>query len=272
MPKGGHLLTPRRSAEKLIEKTFNSFAAKSRAGYLGIESLKRIAKTDPDFTRRAAAVQCLQACEYPDIADYEAALVGDKSLNQLRELGLNTSAIKKFKIKIKNTTNANGDITTERTADMELHQRAGESLDRIMDRTGGRPRVSVDLAAQAGPPEIPSVDLSALSPAELETMLALVEKANAPRPDPDAPRPANAVVTTPAPNAPPPTRIVEPGETLIDSPEAAGSRAETRPAGDSLALRLQQQRLLKMPLPVPAGNPREERLASKLLRKYGHQI
>ena len=74
--------------------------------------------------RRQAAIRMLQMLEHPDLADYEDLLHGQVTLKQLRDAGVATDAIKKFK-------------PTKDGIEIELHNRSGEEFDRILNRTLG---------------------------------------------------------------------------------------------------------------------------------------
>jgi hypothetical protein len=95
--------------------------------------LRRIAKHDPEPARRAAALWLIRLSEVPDLAEFEEFLLGKKTLAQLREEGKDTSMLKKAKISSKGV-------------EIELHDRSGEAIDRIADRTDGKPSQAVEVS------------------------------------------------------------------------------------------------------------------------------
>ena len=71
-------------------------------------------------------MELLRPIETPDLGDYEPHMTGEKTLGQLRKDGVDTGVLKKV------TPNEHG-------VGVELHDRSGESLDRVCDRTYGKP-------------------------------------------------------------------------------------------------------------------------------------
>jgi hypothetical protein len=84
------------------------------------------------WTRRAAAERILRTLETGDVADFLPVVEGKKTLKELRDEGINTEVVKKIK-------------PSEHGVEIELHDRAGADVDRIMDRTDGRPKQTVDV-------------------------------------------------------------------------------------------------------------------------------
>jgi hypothetical protein len=98
--------------------------------------LRRIvARAKDPWLKRAAALRILRMLENPDLADYQDALDGIQTLQEARELGVRTDAVKKFHRKV--TTTRTGEEVVE--TEIELHDRAGIEFDRLCDRTEGRP-------------------------------------------------------------------------------------------------------------------------------------
>lgn len=96
------------------------------------------------WPKRAAAERVVRTMEYGDLADMESILDGSVSLKQLRAYGINTEVIKKIKVKKTVEYDDEGDPVSEQTErEVELHDRAGDDFDRVMDRTEGRPRQEV---------------------------------------------------------------------------------------------------------------------------------
>lgn len=91
--------------------------------------------------RRAAARRCLLLIENPDMADFATLIDGVETLEEVRSRGIDTSQIRKLKHKAFTTE----DGTTEKSCEIELHDRSGENFDRICDRTNGRPRQELEV-------------------------------------------------------------------------------------------------------------------------------
>jgi hypothetical protein len=98
------------------------------------EQLQKVA-TDPLTPQpiQVAAIFHLQSAEYPDLATFEPYLNGTKSLAQLREEGVSTSAVKKAKAKTVADDNGNPVVTRE----IELFDRNREAADLIIRHTAG---------------------------------------------------------------------------------------------------------------------------------------
>ncbi len=89
---------------------------------------------------RAAAERILRTVDAVSIADFEPYCQGKCSLKDLQEQGVNVDALRK----VKQTTKSDGSVTRE----VELFDRAGEELDRIMDRTIGKPAQAVQVSGE----------------------------------------------------------------------------------------------------------------------------
>jgi hypothetical protein len=127
----------RKSAGATIKEQFNWLAEQD----LNEAEVRKIARDKSlPWTRRAAAERILRTLEAGDLADMEPALRGEKDLTTLRSEGVNTEIVKKIKVKTRVTPD--GEEVIER--EMELHDRAGTDIDRILDRTEGKPAQSVD--------------------------------------------------------------------------------------------------------------------------------
>lgn len=66
--------------------------------------------------------------EAGDLADFSPLLSGEKTLEDLRAASLNTEVVKKLKY-------------TKDGPEIELRDRAGADVDRISDRTDGKPKL-----------------------------------------------------------------------------------------------------------------------------------
>lgn len=99
------------------------------------------------WTKRAAAERMLRTLESGDLADFTAVTRGEKTLDELRAAGVNTAVVKKVKVKRRTIRAGDEVIGEEVEGEVELHDRAGDDFDRILDRTIGKP-APADLADQ----------------------------------------------------------------------------------------------------------------------------
>ena len=128
-PKG------RTTAGALVREWFNWIAEKQ----LSESQLRELVgnKSTP-VPKRAAAIQWLRSSRFGDMADFEPFLAGVVDLQTLRKGGLPTDMVKKVTVKVRVMTN--GDQVTQREIELYDPKIAGEALDRIMDRTEGKPQ------------------------------------------------------------------------------------------------------------------------------------
>ena len=132
-----------RPAGAYVREWYNALAHKG----LTEPELRRIAvDTKAPWTKRSAAQQILRTMGVGEVADFEPWLNGEERLQELRNRGIATDNIKKAKIK--KTPTANG-VIIER--EIELHDRAGGALDRIADRTEGKPTQAVQVTGDGVP-------------------------------------------------------------------------------------------------------------------------
>jgi hypothetical protein len=75
--------------------------------------------------RRAAAIELLALLEIPDIADFQPLLEGKKTFVELRDAGINTRLIKRFK-------------KGEHGPELELHDRASSRFVQVVEQTDGQ--------------------------------------------------------------------------------------------------------------------------------------
>lgn len=124
---------------------------------------------DPDapWAKRAAAQRALRTIQMPDLADFEPYAKGDVSLQDLRAAGIDTSMLKKAKVKNRKVFSGGPDDAPEELVEreIELKDPAGEEFDRIADRTEGRPTQRVDLKHE------PSIRTPADGEAEADQLL-----------------------------------------------------------------------------------------------------
>ncbi len=234
-------------------QNLNKIVAKMRKGRMTHDDLMKMARPggDPDPTMVVAAKIILEAEARADPADFEKVISGMMTLDELRATGVDTSVVKKLRMRSK--TGLSGD--TEEIVELELKD-TGEAIDRFLDRTIGKARTTAEVTLHT-PDQVPTLDLSNLSPSELETMLKLAEKAQT-VPAPEQPQDAQAVVTNPQI---PRQQIIDSEEVLVDIPEERP--APPRPA----PLRTYE---FQIPMPVvPTGNSQKESVISRMLRQYG---
>lgn len=102
------------------------------------------------WAKRTAAERMLRTLEAGDLADFQPYLHGAKTLEELRAAGVNTEIVKKCKVKVRTL----GDGTTETEREVELFDRAGADFDRVLDRTEGKPRQTVELESSGVAPQV----------------------------------------------------------------------------------------------------------------------
>lgn len=131
-PKGVSANAKGRPSAGAVEQEFlNQFAVSD----LDEEAIVAISKNKREpVAKRAAALRYLRQIENPDLADYQPLLKGEMTLQELRESGVSTEAIKKLK---------HGEYGLE----IELQDRSGQDFDRIMDRTVGKPTQAIDVTS-----------------------------------------------------------------------------------------------------------------------------
>jgi hypothetical protein len=71
-------------------------------------------------------------------------LKGKMEVDELRETGVNTEVIKKFRLNRRVLCRGAEAIGEEITSEIELHDRAGQEFDRIVEKTDGKDRQPVD--------------------------------------------------------------------------------------------------------------------------------
>lgn len=178
----------RKTAGATVDEWWNYLSAQNPTE----DELRKIARDKKaDWNRRSAANQMLRTLECPDIADYAGLLRGENRLEDLRAMGVNTEVVKKFKQKTRTTTARDGTGEVEEVVDREIefYDRSGESLDRVCDRTNGKPNQSMDVKMQTSHKEETHRTMNAVlsDPAAYNAAVLIAEKANGgiaePKPD-----------------------------------------------------------------------------------------
>jgi hypothetical protein len=120
------------------------------------ESQLRVLAKDPDepCSRRMAAIRILRSIESGDLADFEDLISGKVDLKTLREKGISTDVVKKFKQKSRVVPVGDGETEEVVEREIELHDRSGDDFDRILDRTIGKPSQAVDVTTGGMPLQI----------------------------------------------------------------------------------------------------------------------
>lgn len=130
----------RKTAGAYVREWLNVLAEKE----LSESELRAIARDKAaPWTKRTAAERILRTLEAGDLADMEPVLDGVETLTDLRNRGINTEVVKKMKVKTRTTDDGAREVDRE----IELHDRAGEDFDRILDRTLGKPAQAIDVTS-----------------------------------------------------------------------------------------------------------------------------
>jgi hypothetical protein len=142
------------------------------------EDLRRIGRNRKETSaRRSAAERVLRLMEAPDLADFAGLLRGENNLEDLRAMGVNTEAVKKFKQKTRRVPIGEGETEEVIEREIELYDRAGSDFDRVLDRTAGKPAQAIQITGENGGPVQIAYDLSKLSKEELLTLRQISAKA-----------------------------------------------------------------------------------------------
>lgn len=133
----------RRSVGASIKEWMNSLGELNDGEGLTRDELRAIIKNPKTGSNKlGAAIALLHLGESGDMADYEGLLDGRDTVAELREDGIDTTLIKK--IKRKQRTVKKGDLTEQFVErEIELHDRSGDAIDRVMDRTEGKPNQAI---------------------------------------------------------------------------------------------------------------------------------
>lgn len=141
--ESGNISGRAKNAGATISEQLNILTHDEEMDEEGLRNMARGARVP--IAKRIAARQLLRTIEAGDIADYAKLLEGQETLEQARERGVNTSLIKKIKRKSHYEKDEDDEPLLHTEAELELHDRVGDSFDRVCDRTDGRPRQAVDV-------------------------------------------------------------------------------------------------------------------------------
>lgn len=102
--------------------------------------LRKIARNpETGWTKRAAAERILRTLEHGDISDFAGVLRGENNIEDLRAMGVNTEVVKKLKTKSRKQKVEDGEVEEIIEREIELHDRAGQDFDRVVNHTAGNP-------------------------------------------------------------------------------------------------------------------------------------
>jgi hypothetical protein len=135
----------RRPAGASIREWYNILAADENMTPAALREIVNDPKSH--WTKIAAAQQALDTAERPNMATFEKVRAGEETIEEAHNRGLPTDQIKKFKLKVRATREKSGNIVTETESEIELHERASNAIDRLHDRTEGKPVQAIDLDA-----------------------------------------------------------------------------------------------------------------------------
>ena len=118
--RGGWVLPQQKGIKRPPKKTATAYSEakdvirhRMKVGSMTFEDVQKASRDHADLAFRAAALDWMQATEQADLADFDTAFTGDKSLSDLRKEGVNTSLVKKFKVKKSTKTGLGGDAAVE---------------------------------------------------------------------------------------------------------------------------------------------------------------
>lgn len=122
----------RKKAGAYIREWLNVFAEQE----LTEDQLRKIARSKSQpCTKRAAAERALRMMESPDLADFSEYLDGKASIDELRKAGIDTSLVKRAKVRVERRK----DKTKVETREIELHDRSLGEFNTVVDTTDGTP-------------------------------------------------------------------------------------------------------------------------------------
>lgn len=104
------------------------------------EDLERIARDRKEKpARRAAAIEWLDRLAGGfDLSDFEPYVDGAVTLTKLKEMGIPTRLVKKVKTTTSTRESSGAEAITEIRREIELNDKGGQAIDRILDRTIGK--------------------------------------------------------------------------------------------------------------------------------------
>lgn len=110
------------------------------------DKLRKVARDKSEsWNTRVAAERMICALEYTDLKEFERVITGEETLREAAERGINTEVVKKLKRRTRTTKSEGGDPVTETEVEIELHDRAAQDFDRVVNQTAGRPKETVEV-------------------------------------------------------------------------------------------------------------------------------
>lgn len=109
------------------------------------DELRKVARDKKvGWTKRAAAERALRTMEAGDISDFAGLMRGENNLEDLRAMGINTEVVKKLKSKSRKVQVGDGEVEEIIEREIELHDRAGQDFDRVVNQTDGNPTQPIE--------------------------------------------------------------------------------------------------------------------------------
>lgn len=111
----------------------------------------------------AAAVRLLRMMEDPDIAEYANLIDGSADLMTLRERGIDTRSIRKFKQRSRQVAVGDGNFETVIDREIELYDRSLADAKLVIEQTDGAPvgtvNVNAEIMHRYEPPPVNKLEL-----------------------------------------------------------------------------------------------------------------
>ena len=104
--------------------------------------LRKIVRDEAAPMAKRSAAERLLHSVMPPMARYDTLVSGAQSLEELEAKGIDTAVVKK--LKERHDLDKDGNVVAV-TRELELHNLAGEEFDRVMDRTDGKPKQTMEL-------------------------------------------------------------------------------------------------------------------------------
>lgn len=156
-----------RCAARSITEHFNDL---DRATEAEIRAIARD-KTAP-ANKRAAATQWLDIlASSGELADFEPFLDGTHDLRKLQREGVATRLAREAKV-----TTHTSDSGSETRREIKLSDKGADSLDRVLDRTGGKPHQSQSLQIHGAIQVAGASMVARLDPADLKVLAEMASR------------------------------------------------------------------------------------------------
>jgi hypothetical protein len=130
-PKGKSGFAGKHNTAGAIIKNYFNGLARRKVSSVRLRTI--IADEGKPHLLRSAAEQLLHSRSATTLADFDPWIKGDKSLTELRDAGIDVSLVK------------SASVSKDGIRRIELHDRAGQNMDRMMDQTTSRPKTEVSV-------------------------------------------------------------------------------------------------------------------------------